>query len=496
MAGLHEAIYARQSKDKKESLSIKGQIDLCKHECCHPESALIYEDRGFSGKNTMRPGFQSMLKDVKNGKISKIIVYRLDRLSRSIIDFGQLWNELEKNRVEFVSVNEKFDTATPMGRAMIYIIMVFAQLERETIGERVTDNYYTRIRQGNWPGGPAPYGMVNVKIKNENGNLVPSLDYTEEFEIVKEIFYRYALEDTSLGAIAGDLTKRGIPCRKRAGWDNVALSRILHSPVYVQADERIYYYYKKCGVERFSNKPEDFDGTCSAHVVGKRTGNVRKYTSLQDHVVSLTNFPGKIPSDIWLACQHKLKQNRQIGNAGKGENTWLTGLLKCGECGYSLTVRKWKDKKYLYCSGRGNLHICSKKRFIQHPEEIEYEVHKELEKIFNECNKEHIQMPDGEKEKKYRQELKEIDEKIQRLVELMSEAAEVSMKYINQELGMLDLKKEKLLSDWQKPTDNKKQHYHGIIFGELDFEEKKIAAQAFIERIKVYDDMIEIIWKL
>ncbi len=153
MAVLCEAIYVRQSKDKKDSLSIKGQIDLCRHECSHPESALIYEDKGFSGKNTQRPGFQSMLKDVKEGKIRKIIVYRLDRLSRSIIDFGQLWNELEKNQVEFVSVNEKFDTTTPMGRAMIYIIMVFAQLERETIGERVTDNYYTRIRQGNWPGG-------------------------------------------------------------------------------------------------------------------------------------------------------------------------------------------------------------------------------------------------------------------------------------------------------------------------------------------------------
>lgn len=496
MTGLHEAIYVRQSKDKKDSLSIKGQIELCKHECSHPETALIYEDRGFSGKNTMRPGFQSMLKDVRNGKISKIIVYRLDRLSRSIIDFGQLWNELEENRVEFVSVNEKFDTATPMGRAMIYIIMVFAQLERETIGERVTDNYYTRIRQGNWPGGPAPYGMINVKIENENGNKVPSLDYTEDFEVVKEIFYRYARKDHSLGAIAGDLTAREIPCKKRVAWDNVALSRILHSPVYVQADENIYYYYKSRGVERFSNAPEDFDGTCSAHVVGKRTGNVRKYTSLQEHVVSLTNFPGRIPSDIWLACQYKLEKNRQIGNAGKGKNTWLAGLLKCGECGYSLTVRKWKDKKYLYCSGRGNLHICSKRSFVQHPEEIEYEVQKELEKILDECNKEHIQIPDGEKEKKRRHELKETNEKIQRLTGLMSEATEISMKYINKELEALDLKKEKLLSDCQKPDSSKRQDYRGIIFSKLDFEEKKIAAQAFIEKIKVYDDMIEIVWRL
>ena len=71
-----------------------------------------------------------MQQDVKEGKISKIIVYRLDRLSRSILDFGQFWDTLDQHQVDFVSVNEKFDTSTPMGRAMIYIIMVFAQLER------------------------------------------------------------------------------------------------------------------------------------------------------------------------------------------------------------------------------------------------------------------------------------------------------------------------------------------------------------------------------
>ena len=496
MTGVYEAIYVRQSKDKKDSLSIEGQIELCKRECSHPETSLIYTDRGFSGKNTKRPGFQSMLSDVKEGKISKVIVYRLDRLSRSILDFGQLWNELELHQVEFVSVNEKFDTTTPMGRAMIYIIMVFAQLERETIGERVTDNYYTRIRHGNWPGGPAPYGMANIKIEDEDGKKSPSLDYNEDFKIVEEIFYRYASEDISLGGLAKDLTERGIPCKKRAGWDNVALARILHSPVYVQADEHIYRYYSNRGVKRFSNSIEDFTGEFSAHVVGKRTGNVRKYTDLEEHVVSLTNFPGKIPSDIWLACQHKLDKNRQIGNTGKGRYTWLSGLLKCGNCGYSLSVRSWKDKKYLCCSGRGNLHICDKKSFSQKPEEIEHEVQKELEKILEECNQERVEITDEVTEAKYRQKICEIDEKIKRLVGRMTEASEISMKYINKELEQLDQEKEKLLNDLEKPGDDKRKNYQGIIFGQLDFEEKKIVAQAFIEKVKVYDDMIEIVWKM
>ncbi len=497
MTGKLEAIYVRQSKDKKDSLSIEGQIERCRLECSHPTTALVYEDRGFSGKNTARPGFQKMQQDVKEGKISKIIVYRLDRLSRSILDFGQFWNVLDQNQVDFVSVNEKFDTGTPMGRAMIYIIMVFAQLERETIAERVTDNYYTRIKRGNWPGGPAPYGMKNIRRKDEEGREVPSLAYTDEFEIVKEIFYRYATEEVSLGEIGRDLTERQIPCRKRKeGWDNVALARILHSPVYVQADEDIYLYYRSRNIGKISNGIEEFGGNSSAHVVGKRAGNVRKYTSFEDQVLSLTNFEGKIPSDIWLRCQYRLEKNRQIGNSGKGKNTWLSGLLKCGNCGYSLTVRKWHDKKYLYCSGRVNLHICDIPSFSQPVDELESEVQKELEKILEECNREQIPVENTEKEKKIRKQLREIEDKIQKLMACMQEASDISMKYINSELEKLDERKSELLKQYETPKKNEKQYYKGIDFEELDFEEKKMTAQAFIERINVYDDEIEIIWKV
>ena len=84
----------------------------------------------------------------KSGRIEKVVVYRLDRISRSILDFADFINILESNRISFVSATEKFDTSTPMGRAMLYIIVVFAQLERETIAERVRDNYYARVKKG------------------------------------------------------------------------------------------------------------------------------------------------------------------------------------------------------------------------------------------------------------------------------------------------------------------------------------------------------------
>ena len=145
-----DAIYARQSVDKADSLSIQGQIDLCRQKVGTDHK--VYQDKGYSGKNTNRPAFQQMMADVERGLVQKIIVYRLDRFSRSIADFGRLWEILRKHSVEFVSINETFDTSTPMGRAMLNIIMVFAQLERETTAERVRDNYYQRAKSGAWPG--------------------------------------------------------------------------------------------------------------------------------------------------------------------------------------------------------------------------------------------------------------------------------------------------------------------------------------------------------
>ena len=102
------AIYARQSIDKKESLSIEAQIDICKKECNGKNQFIIYKDKGYSGKNTDRPGFCKMMQDIRNGIIDRVIVYRLDRLSRSITDFGQIWEEMDNYSVSFTSVNEKF----------------------------------------------------------------------------------------------------------------------------------------------------------------------------------------------------------------------------------------------------------------------------------------------------------------------------------------------------------------------------------------------------
>ena len=121
-----DAIYARQSVDKKDSISIESQIEFCKYEL-KGGNCKEYTDKGYSGKNTDRPKFQELVRDIKRGLIAKVVVYKLDRISRSILDFANMMELFQQYNVEFVSSTEKFDTFTPMGRAMLNICIVFAQ---------------------------------------------------------------------------------------------------------------------------------------------------------------------------------------------------------------------------------------------------------------------------------------------------------------------------------------------------------------------------------
>ncbi len=182
------------------------------------------------------------MEDVEKGLIQKIIVYRLDRVSRFIVDFGRLWEVFNRHRVEFVFINETFDTSTSMGRAMLNIIMAFAQLERETTAERVRDNYYQRAKLGPLPGGPAPYGFSIGKLPGPDGRLAPGPVPNERASIMEQIFRAYAQTDATLGNVAQSLNGQHIPRPKRSVWDNVSLSRILHSPLYIMADEAVYLY--------------------------------------------------------------------------------------------------------------------------------------------------------------------------------------------------------------------------------------------------------------
>lgn len=116
-------IYASQSVDKKDAISIKTQVEACKKEVREGETVKVYTDKGYTEANTNRPGLQKLLNDIKSGKVGRVIVYKLDRMSRSLLDFDQIMSDMKENGVEFISLTEKFDTSTPIGKAMLNIIM-------------------------------------------------------------------------------------------------------------------------------------------------------------------------------------------------------------------------------------------------------------------------------------------------------------------------------------------------------------------------------------
>ena len=483
------AAYARQSVEKKNSISIEDQIERC--EITAGQKLTVYKDRGYSGKNTHRPGFQKLLKDIEANKIEKLYVYRLDRFSRSVADFGRLWETLNAHNVEFVSVNENFDTSTPMGRAMLHIIMVFAQLERETTAERVKDNYYRRASLGSWPGGPAPYGFTTGRSRDHTGRMVPTLEIEPtEAKIVRRIYEDYMKEGASLGTVAHGLTAEGIPSAKRPSWDSVAISRVLHNPTYVMANEDIRLHYQALGA-KVTSPAEDFDGVHGVLLVGKRDRAKKKYTDVQDHSVSVLNSQGFIPAELWLQCQNKLANNEQLCRDAMGKHSWLTGLLKCANCGYSVTITNAKTRRYLHCVGRYAHKVCKADIKVDLTE-LEKLIADQIQSMLDECPEEAVPIPKADN---YSKKLDELDQKADRLMDAFAGDTTLPPAYLQRALARIEEERAQLLA--QRSREASRPVFHGkIVFRTLSLDEKKTIAKQFIRRIQLSRDDVEIIWQI
>ena len=156
------AIYVRVStryQVDKDSLPFQKEelVNYIKY-ALNIEDYVIFEDAGYSAKNTSRPKFQEMMSQIRQGVFTHLLVWKIDRISRNLLDFASMYNELKELGVIFVSKNEQFDTSTAMGEAMLKIILVFAELERNMTSERVTATMISRANNGLWNGGRVPYG--------------------------------------------------------------------------------------------------------------------------------------------------------------------------------------------------------------------------------------------------------------------------------------------------------------------------------------------------
>lgn len=440
------AIYARQSVDKKDSISIESQIDYCRKELDHEEYQ-IFSDKGYSGSNTNRPAFEAMMNEISEGIIQKVIVYKLDRISRSLLDFAYIMEHFDQSHVEFVSCSEKFDTSTPMGRAMLSILMVFAQLERETIQQRVTDNYYQRGKKGYYLGGKAPFGYTKVETSLNGKKTCTFEPDPGKAGVVKTIYEKYAYEGSSLGEIVQSLNQAEIKTNLNHGWTSVSISKMLRNPVYAMANAGVYRYLKRKGAQ-MNNEIGSYTGVHGCYTYGDRKKSTRsKFSDLSNCYVTLGLHPGIIPSELWLTCQHKLDENRQVKNFGKGSHSWLTGLMKCGYCGYAVTVvNGYKDVLYLSCSGR-KMKLCYGRKRPIHVKEIESIVE---QKLFDKIRMLKDQsVPDSDVQSAeidgWKQRLADLDHKVDRLLESLLSANQHTMEYINDKILDLDREKKEIV---------------------------------------------------
>jgi site-specific DNA recombinase len=220
------AIYTRKSTEHNLDLEFNS-LDAQREACAayiksqaHEGWRLIhdrFDDGAFSGASLERPALQNLLTDVRSGKIDVIVVYKVDRLTRSLADFAKLVELFDQHSVSFVSVTQHFNTTSSMGRLTLNVLLSFAQFERELIGERVRDKIAASKRKGIWVGGPVPLGYVSI---NKKLVVVP-----EEAETVRTIFRRY-LELGSIRPLMQDLDRRGIRTKQRAGANGQATGGI------------------------------------------------------------------------------------------------------------------------------------------------------------------------------------------------------------------------------------------------------------------------------
>ncbi len=338
---IRAAIYVRKSKLSEKGESINNQIELCKKyfSNLHLDDTIefiIYQDEGFSGGNINRPEFQKLIKDVKKKRFNYLVCYKLDRISRNVADFTSTLKILEENNVNFISITEQFDTTSVMGRAMINISATFAQMERETIAERIKDNMLELSKTGRWLGGTCPLGFKSIPITYEsNGHKkkMYSLEIVkEEIEIVRLIYDMY-IEKHSCSPIARYLCSNSIKGKNGGDFSRNTVLQILTNPVYCTADKKAFEYFRSKG----SIVEGNINSNKGLMAYNKRK-NGKKDNPMDEWIISTGEHLGAIPSSKWIQCQQILDEVRKKSNnkSGTGNKFLLSGLLKCEHCRSSM----------------------------------------------------------------------------------------------------------------------------------------------------------------
>ncbi|MFH1360693.1 MAG: recombinase family protein [Candidatus Omnitrophota bacterium] len=314
------AIYTRKSISdglERDFTTLDAQRESCESYIasqknsgwiCLPEK---YDDGGFTGANTDRPALQKLMADIKAGTVNCVVVYKVDRLSRSLLDFAELLSIFEENNITFVSVTQHFNTQNSMGRLTLNILLSFAQFEREIISERTRDKMCAAKRKGKWLGGHPPLGY-DVDKKERKLIINP-----KEAEIVREIFDLY-LEKCSIMAVTKILNEKGYLTK-------------LHE----------------------SKKGKSFGGiTFKISSVQRLLRNVL-YMGKVQHLDIL--YPGEqeaiVSEEIFQKAQEMLAKNKPEWSMAKTNKHvgLLSGILRCKSCNCAMYFTyQVKEDKYKY----------------------------------------------------------------------------------------------------------------------------------------------------
>ncbi len=529
---MRAAIYSRKSKFTGKGESVENQIEMCRQYIklnfpdISEEDIAVYEDEGFSGGNTARPQFQAMLRAMRKREIHLVICYRLDRITRNLSDFADMMKEFEEYHVNFVSVNEKFDMTTPMGKAMMQITAVFAELERATITERIRDNMHELAKHGRWLGGNTPTGYKSVELINKitvdgKAKRAYKLEIIkEEADLIQHIFDKF-LETNSLTKVETYLLQNHIETKNGKDFSRFTIRCILTNPVYMIADRDAWEYFEKMDIEIYAERSA-FDGKHGIMAYNKteqRPGKASKIRDMKDWIIAVGKHKGLISGKDWVKVQRLLSQNSSKSyRKPKSNQALLSGLLFCGTCGsfmrpkQSQRVNAAGEKIYSYLcetKERSRMKNCA----IKNPQgnELDQMICEEIKKL-SENSSEFVQrLRKAEKivkgdTKEYdsqmehlRAVLSQTEAEIAALVDSLTNAGESAAKsYITEKINVLDEKKKGLENQIQQlkqltDTDSLSEAQFDILkellssfadtFDTMSVERKRTALRAFIRKI-------------
>ncbi|MCI8992992.1 MAG: recombinase family protein [Eubacterium sp.] len=302
------------------------------------ENFKIFEDDGYSAKNTDRPHFQDMMNRVRFGEFSHIIVWKVDRISRNLLDFAAMYEELKDHRVTFISMNEQFDTSTAIGEAMLKIILIFAELERNMTSERVTGIMLDRAENGLWNGARMPVGF---RWNDETKYPEPDPD---EVKVVQLIFDEYERTRSCL-QVTRYLNNNHVKTKRGGSWSSKLVHDIIRNPFYIGT-----YRYNMREAGRGPLKPEN------------------------EWIIKENNHPAIISKEQFDRCNKIMNENAESRDVSGIRKTYhihvFSGKLICALCGSNMIASKDRVREngfrpsYYHCSKRARMLTCDNKKII------------------------------------------------------------------------------------------------------------------------------------